>query len=67
MGWNCPACGTLLKPDVYVYIAEKGSERARPRTYDCPQCKAKYLVVEGMQPRIYFTSVIICIDDGENK
>jgi hypothetical protein len=80
IGWNCPACGTLLKPDVHIHISERERDAHLPRdilpyddkllqthTYSCPQCNAKYLVVEGTQPRIYFKSAVICIDDGENK
>jgi DNA-directed RNA polymerase subunit RPC12/RpoP len=67
MGWNCTACGELLSPmepigtDRFVLVDSKA------RVLRCKKCNSRYLIIEGVQPRIYLNSVVICVDDGENK
>ena len=60
MGWNCPACGYLLRRE------EKACQHGLG-TYRCNYCTSRFLIVEGKQPRTYLNSVMICIDDGEDK
>lgn len=56
MGWNCPACGYLLRPN--------GEEiEDRIRRYDCDHCGSKFLIIAGKPPRIYLNSLVVCIDD----
>ncbi|MGQ9641848.1 MAG: hypothetical protein ACUVUF_06970 [Candidatus Bathycorpusculaceae bacterium] len=63
MGWNCPVCGSLLKPLTPTWQMEIG----KPRIHVCPNCKSRFLVWEGRQPRPYLNSLILCVDDGEGK
>ena len=77
MGWNCFTCGTLLKPDEPMSDVAQALWSFRPaglilpkgkiRVYSCPNCGARFVVVEGEQPRIYLNSAMVCIDDGEEK
>jgi len=60
MGWNCPACGRLLK-------SETPSWQAELREHRCENCGSRFIIVEGKQPRTYLNSVVICIDDGEKE
>lgn len=77
MGWNCNNCGHLLKPDaartdmvralwnageVFSFLPKR-----KPKVYSCDNCGARFVVIEGEPPRIYLMSVMVCIDDGEEK
>lgn len=74
MGWNCPACGKLLKPekamsDIAKALWKVGSglflPKGEPRVCSCEGCGSRFLIFEGEQPRIYLNSVIVCMNDGE--
>ena len=82
MGWNCNACGHSLKPEknmtdiaqfFWSFAPKDGPQRlpflpkGEPKVYSCPNCHSIFIVMEAAQPRIYLGSVMICIDDGEEK
>ena len=79
MGWNCNACGHLLKPEknmtniakFFWSFAPKSEHKrlpflpeGKPKVYSCSHCNSKFIVMGEAQ---YLGSVMICIDDGEEK
>jgi len=80
MGWNCNNCGHLLAPDkprtdmanALWKVGISGSIKlpfhsGELKAYRCKHCGARFLVFEGKQPRIYLRSIMVCVDDGEEK
>lgn len=74
MGWNCNNCGSLLRPDLprtediklFWHLTRVASLfPGEPRVCVCPNCQARFVIVQGEQPRIYLRSIMICLDDGE--